>query len=42
MTEIVRKTNVDVAGNEVIFTRIIDAPRILVIKAWTDPKHLAQ
>lgn len=42
MTEIVRKTNVDVTGNEVIFTRIIDAPRELVFEAWTDPKHLAQ
>lgn len=27
---------------EVIFTRIINAPRELVFKAWTDPKHLAQ
>jgi uncharacterized protein YndB with AHSA1/START domain len=42
MTEFVRKTNVDVSGNEVILTHIIDAPRALVFKAWTDPKHFAQ
>lgn len=27
---------------EVAITRIFDAPRELVFKAWTDPKHLAQ
>ena len=27
---------------EVTITRIIDAPRELVFKAWTDPKHMAQ
>ena len=27
---------------EVILTRIIDAPRELVFKAWTQPKHMAQ
>lgn len=27
---------------EVVITRIFDAPRELVFKAWTDPKHLAQ
>src|ERR1700683_3709541 len=25
---------------EVIITRIFDAPRELVFKAWTDPKHM--
>src|SRR5580704_17141265 len=25
---------------EVIITRIFDAPRSLVFKAWTDPKHI--
>lgn len=29
-------------GREIVFTRIFDAPRELVWKAWTDPKHLAQ
>jgi uncharacterized protein YndB with AHSA1/START domain len=27
---------------EILFTRILNAPRKLVFKAWTDPKHLAQ
>lgn len=27
---------------ELVVTRIFDAPRELVFKAWTDPKHLAQ
>src|SRR5437016_584736 len=27
---------------EVVITRIFDAPRELVFKAWTDPKHMAQ
>jgi uncharacterized protein YndB with AHSA1/START domain len=27
---------------EVFITRIFNAPRALVFKAWTDPKHLAQ
>lgn len=30
------------AEREVVITRIFDAPRHLVFKAWTDPKHLAQ
>src|SRR5579872_6853405 len=27
---------------ELTITRVFDAPRALVFKAWTDPKHLAQ
>jgi uncharacterized protein YndB with AHSA1/START domain len=27
---------------ELVITRVFDAPRQLVFKAWTDPKHLAQ
>jgi uncharacterized protein YndB with AHSA1/START domain len=27
---------------ELVITRVFDAPRALVFKAWTDPKHLAQ
>lgn len=42
MTEIARKTNVGISGNEVILTRLVNAPRVLVFKAWTDPKHLVQ
>jgi uncharacterized protein YndB with AHSA1/START domain len=30
------------AEREVTITRVFDAPRALVFKAWTDPKHLAQ
>jgi uncharacterized protein YndB with AHSA1/START domain len=30
------------ADHEVIITRIFDAPRELVWKAWTDPKHLVK
>jgi uncharacterized protein YndB with AHSA1/START domain len=29
-------------GRELVITRIFDAPRDLVFKAWTDPKHMAQ
>jgi uncharacterized protein YndB with AHSA1/START domain len=27
---------------EVVITRVFDAPRALVFKAWTDPRHLKQ
>jgi uncharacterized protein YndB with AHSA1/START domain len=27
---------------ELVITRVFDAPRELVFKAWTDPKHVAQ
>jgi uncharacterized protein YndB with AHSA1/START domain len=30
------------AYRELVFTRVFDAPRELVFKAWTDPKHIAQ
>ncbi len=30
------------AKAELVLTRIFDAPRELVFKVWTDPKHLAQ
>jgi len=29
-------------GREIVITRAFDAPRALVFKTWTDPKHLAQ
>jgi uncharacterized protein YndB with AHSA1/START domain len=32
----------DVADRELIFTRLLDAPRELVFKIWTDPAHLIQ
>jgi uncharacterized protein YndB with AHSA1/START domain len=32
----------NVAKREVVITRIFDAPRGLVFKAWTDPEHMAR
>lgn len=29
-------------GREIVITRLIDAPRELVFKAWTDPDHIAE
>lgn len=37
-----RKTNVEIAGNDVILSRLFDAPHTLVFKAWTDPVHIAR
>jgi uncharacterized protein YndB with AHSA1/START domain len=34
------KATKDYAGREFIITREFEAPRELVFKAWTDPKHL--
>jgi uncharacterized protein YndB with AHSA1/START domain len=34
--------NTPPAEHDLTMTRIFDAPRELVFKAWTDPKHLAQ
>jgi uncharacterized protein YndB with AHSA1/START domain len=36
------KTTDDYLGREFVITREFAAPRELVFKAWTDPKHLAQ
>ncbi|MBI5094947.1 MAG: SRPBCC family protein [Candidatus Hydrogenedentes bacterium] len=30
------------ADREIVLTRVLDAPRELVWKAWTDPNHVAQ
>lgn len=30
------------SGREFVFTRVLEAPRALVFKAWTDPRHMAQ
>lgn len=32
----------DPAGQEFVITRVFDAPRELVFKAWTDPAYVAQ
>ena len=31
----------DTSDREIVVTRVFDAPRALVFKAWTDPRHLA-
>ncbi len=36
------KATEDYSGREFFITREFDAPRELVFKAWTDPRHLAQ
>lgn len=33
---------IDTSDREIVTTRLIDAPRELVFKVWTDPHHLAQ
>lgn len=35
-------SSADPADREVFITRVFDAPRELVFKAWTDPVHLAR
>jgi hypothetical protein len=32
----------DPADREIVITRVFDAPREVVFKAWTDPKQVAQ
>ncbi len=32
----------EAAERELVITRVFDAPRELVFKMWTDPKHMAQ
>jgi uncharacterized protein YndB with AHSA1/START domain len=32
----------DLSGREIVVTRIFEAPRALVFKAWTNPNHLAR
>jgi uncharacterized protein YndB with AHSA1/START domain len=34
--------SLNTADREIVITRVIDAPRELVFKAWTDPMHVAQ
>ena len=36
------QTSTDTAARELVLTRIIDAPRELVFRMWTDPVHLAK
>ena len=32
----------DAAPDEIVTTRLLNAPRALVFEAWTDPHHVAQ
>ena len=34
--------NVQVSDKEITFTRLLDAPRDLVWRVWTDPEHVAK
>ena len=42
MTAAAKAAAKPVAQREITLTRTFDAPRALVFKAWTDPKHVAQ
>ncbi|MDB5055525.1 MAG: ATPase [Bacilli bacterium] len=33
---------VEIEEREIVFTRILNAPRALVFEVWTDPKHVAK
>src|SRR5437588_11348703 len=35
-------TDAATADRELILTRVLDAPRELVFRMWTDPRHVAQ
>jgi uncharacterized protein YndB with AHSA1/START domain len=42
MTATARTDSAPIAESEVVLTRVFDAPRALVFKTWTEPRHLAQ
>jgi len=42
LTDYLAKIQTDTADREIVMTRLFDAPRELVFKAWTDPEHVAQ
>jgi uncharacterized protein YndB with AHSA1/START domain len=35
------RVSTDTSDREIVITRVFDAPRTLVFKLWTDPKHVA-
>jgi len=41
MTQGVRDSAAALSEREIVSTRVVDAPRELVFRAWTDPDHLA-
>jgi len=42
MTESINDLATDTADRQIVITRVFDAPRELVFRAWTDPNHVAQ
>jgi uncharacterized protein YndB with AHSA1/START domain len=42
MTRSMENPVAEPAGRQVFITRVFDAPRDLVFKAWTDPEHLVR
>jgi uncharacterized protein YndB with AHSA1/START domain len=40
MNDTISSESMEQAAREIVITRIFDAPRELVWKAWTDPEHL--
>lgn len=36
------KSDTELSKRELVITRVFDAPRELVFKVWTDPKHLSK
>src|SRR5687767_3970994 len=40
--EVVTANTIDTAGREIVATRVFDAPRELVWRAWTTREHIAQ
>ena|SRR5665213_1610278 len=38
---LVNNANADIRDRELVITRVFDAPRKMVYKVWTDPKHVA-
>ncbi len=42
MAETRESSTTESAEKEFVITRVFDAPRQLVFKAWTNPKHMAQ
>ena len=40
--EVLNNTDVDIRDRELVLTRVFSAPRKLVFKVWTDPKHVSK
>ncbi|OGG00864.1 MAG: ATPase [Candidatus Glassbacteria bacterium RIFCSPLOWO2_12_FULL_58_11] len=42
MAGIKSSPDTEISARELVFTRVFNAPRELVFKAWTEPEHVAQ